>query len=265
MENFRIRAGGADVESNTVFGYPVHTHTYCEMTLYFPFDGSVAVNNRDICMDQITAILVKPFDFHKIEVRDDCGARFVKILFDESCLANGNVPETSFVIKIPSRSDFLTALFEEACANRGEKAYLKALINTIVCRIMMCGKRVNSAPGSGAQKLAAEAIKTVNADFCSAVTLQSVAKRLYITPQYLSQIFKAEAGIGFAEYVALLRLEKAAAMLCGTTESVTEICYMCGYKNLSHFLRSFKKKYGLSPKQYRKDMKCRREIKSADK
>ena len=265
MENFKMKAGETSAETKTVFSYPIHTHTYCELTLYSPFDGNISVNNQDISPDTVTAILVNPFDFHKIDVKNDCGAKYIKISFDEGCLAKGNVLETSFRLDGINPNGFLASLFAEAYAHRDEKVYFKSLINAIVCRISTDGEKISSASVTGGYKAASEAVKMINENFCSCITLQSVAKSLYITPQYLSQVFKSETGMGFAEYVVRMRLGKAAALLAETSDSVTDICFLCGYKNLSHFLRSFKREYGLSPNTYRKNVKAQKSFKQRTK
>lgn len=260
MENFKMKAGETAAESKTVFSYPIHTHTYCEMTLYFPFDGNISVNNQDIFADTVTAILINPFDFHKIDVKEDCGAKYIKISFDESCLAKDNIPETSFKLTGINPNGFLASLFAEAYAHCDEKVYFKFLINAIVYRISTDGEKISSASVTGGYKAALEAVKMINENFCSGITLQSAAKSLYITPQYLSQVFKSETGMGFAEYVVRMRLGKASALLADTADSVTDICFLCGYNNLSHFLRSFKREYGLSPNKYRTSIKLQRSL-----
>ena len=68
--------------------------------------------------------------------------------------------------------------------------------------------------------------------------------------QYLSSIFKQNIGIGFCEYLSDIRLRYATTLLTEKQNNITEICEACGYKNISHFIRSFKKKYGTSPSRY---------------
>jgi hypothetical protein len=61
--------GGIRVESAVVFGYPAHIHTYSEMILYEPFDGTVIVNDLHIRADSGCAVLIVPSDLHRIVVR----------------------------------------------------------------------------------------------------------------------------------------------------------------------------------------------------
>ena len=82
--------------------------------------------------------------------------------------------------------------------------------------------------------------------------LDSVAAELGITPQYLSRLFCKNAGVGFSQYLTRARLEKAAFYLKETNLTVTEIAYEVGYRDLSHFMRSFKKYFGVTPLGYKK-------------
>ena len=59
----------------------------------------------------------------------------------------------------------------------------------------------------------------------------------------------------FSEYLTYVRLHRAEKLLIETNESITKICENCGYGNFSHFIRTFKKAYGLSPMAYRVEKK----------
>ena len=76
--------GGLAVTSGEMYAYPPHTHAYCEMTLYEPFEGTITVNDQ--CVDMragYSVILMTPLDVHRIGVTSSRGARFIKIAFDE--------------------------------------------------------------------------------------------------------------------------------------------------------------------------------------
>lgn len=70
---------------------------------------------------------------------------------------------------------------------------------------------------------------------------------------YLCRLFRQELNTTPHKYLANLRLQAAADILrAGSSGSVTEIARMCGYHDPLYFSRMFKKKYGVSPREYAK-------------
>ena len=78
------------------------------------------------------------------------------------------------------------------------------------------------------------------------------------------RFFKKYIGVSCLEYIKNLRLEKAASRLAQGGQSVLDVSMSCGVSNLSYFYREFKKKYGMTPKQFigrrRRCRFCRRKI-----
>lgn len=79
-----------------------------------------------------------------------------------------------------------------------------------------------------------------------------VASRLNISASYLLHIYKTIFGQSLHQDIIKGRLGHAAQLLLVTNNSVSEIASACGYKNLEHFSRQFKKHYGVSPKKFRR-------------
>lgn len=71
------------------------------------------------------------------------------------------------------------------------------------------------------------------------------------TREHLSRCFKQYYGITPSQFVNNLRLTYAANLLCVSNLNVTDICYECGFENLSWFYTTFTKKFGVSPNKYR--------------
>lgn len=84
------------------------------------------------------------------------------------------------------------------------------------------------------------------------ITLAETAKHFYISPPYLSTKIHAITGQTFSELLRNYKLEKAAEALRYTTSKLEQICESVGYSDCAQFIRSFKKKYGMTPGQYRK-------------
>ena len=241
------------VESKTVFSYPIHSHSHYEMTLYMPFCGLIRINGAKYVPDTPLISLVAPFDFHVIEVEDGLGAEYIKLRFDVDVLDKSLRENASMVLKNIEENDALVTLFYEI-RRCGDSKYSRFLLNAVFCDLSKRAEAVASNKISSSFSFLASAISKIQSDFRENLTLNSVADELGITPQYLSRLFCKNAGLGFSAFLTRTRLEKAGLYLKETGFSVTEIAYEVGYRDLSHFMRSFKRYYGLTPLTYKKQL-----------
>ena len=83
------------------------------------------------------------------------------------------------------------------------------------------------------------------------MTLESCARKLGCEPMYLWQVFREQNHVTFSQYLEDYRLQKSVERLMTTDASVKEIAEEFGYANSQNFIRSFKKKTGCTPGQYR--------------
>jgi len=90
------------------------------------------------------------------------------------------------------------------------------------------------------------------------LTLKELSKNLDINPSYLSREFsKYFNDLSFGEYIRQLRIEKARELMQSSRYSLTEIAYLTGFSDQSHFTRIFKKHTGSNPSAYRKKIKSK--------
>lgn len=88
------------------------------------------------------------------------------------------------------------------------------------------------------------------------LTLKELSKDLEIHPAYLSREFsKYFDNLSFGEYLRKLRIDKALELLESTTYTLTDIAYLTGFSDQSHFTRIFKQHTGKNPSTYRKGLK----------
>ncbi|MFA9463184.1 MAG: helix-turn-helix domain-containing protein [Velocimicrobium sp.] len=113
----------------------------------------------------------------------------------------------------------------EVCTERKQKR-----INTYVIQCEKCVSKCYSDPNFSYQMLAEE---------------------VGITPYYLGTIFKLEKGESIREYVNTIRLEHACELLEETNHTIKFIAEEVGFISCNHFFMSFKRKYGMTPKNYR--------------
>jgi hypothetical protein len=87
-----------------------------------------------------------------------------------------------------------------------------------------------------------------------AMSLHQVSEQLEINPAYLSREFsKYFENLSFGEYIRKMRIEKAMHLMDTTAYSLTEIAYLTGFSDQSHFTRIFKKQTGQIPTVYKKN------------
>ncbi len=83
------------------------------------------------------------------------------------------------------------------------------------------------------------------------LSVSDIAASLYVTPNYLSRLFKKVTGEGCNEYIVRKRIEKAKLLLETTNFKTSRIALMVGYRDTNYFSLAVKKNTGMSPKKYR--------------
>lgn len=96
-------------------------------------------------------------------------------------------------------------------------------------------------------------INYLNENYENKISLDQIAHNMYLSPVYISKIFKEETGESPINYLIKIRLEKAKDILINTEGgSIKSIANRVGYEDVYHFSKLFKKYYGISPLYYKK-------------
>ena len=96
------------------------------------------------------------------------------------------------------------------------------------------------------------AARYINEHFRQQISAADIAAAAGFSPNYLSRKFREAAGIGVHDYLVFIRLRSAAFELISTNDSVTDIALRNGFSDSNYFKDVFKKKYGMTPREYRK-------------
>jgi YesN/AraC family two-component response regulator len=128
-----------------------------------------------------------------------------------------------------------------------EEFFLKIFENLIYEIAEISG---NSRYSENVQK----AIIYIKAHFKEEITLSNLALELKMNSAYLSSIFNHEVGMGFSEYINNLRLEYAKELIDLKKNKIKEVVVLSGFNNYPYFFQLFKKKYGITPKEYIKEL-----------
>ncbi|PHV69291.1 AraC family transcriptional regulator [Sporanaerobium hydrogeniformans] len=102
-----------------------------------------------------------------------------------------------------------------------------------------------------------EIINYIKRNYKEDLTLEGVAEKFAFSPTYLSRIFQKYASINYKSYLLNVRVEFAYKELCNTEATIGEIAINNGFPDSRSFSKTFYKRYGLLPSDYRKEMKKR--------
>jgi AraC-like DNA-binding protein len=83
------------------------------------------------------------------------------------------------------------------------------------------------------------------------ITLAEAAGSVFLSPAYLSRLFKEKMGINFIDYCTRIRMEYASRMLVNSSYKTYEVADMVGYDNPKNFTRAFKQFYNITPREMR--------------
>lgn len=138
-------------------------------------------------------------------------------------------------------------------ANQIECAETFEVLITIIAEMLKkycyLAKNYSLAVYSGTIK---NAILYIQMNLCAPISTKEIAKNLNVSPNYLSNQFKAEVGTTITDYIRTGRIEMSLKLLNTTELSIQDISFQIGIDDASYFSKQFKRQVGMSPLQYQK-------------
>ena len=95
-------------------------------------------------------------------------------------------------------------------------------------------------------------LKYVENHYMDKITIEDIADEVGLSQSHFMKYFKNTMGTSFIEYLNEYRLTMASRLLVSSDSSILDIAAEVGYENLSYFNRTFKKRFEMTPREYRK-------------
>lgn len=118
----------------------------------------------------------------------------------------------------------------------------------------LAASRFQQAGNGNMRKL----LEYIDEHYSEPLSLSSLSRHFHFNPSYLSSYFSAHNDEGFSEYLNKIRIAKAAELLRADEMAISEISARVGYSDHSYFTKVFKKQTGMSPSQYRRQHRSKR-------
>lgn len=104
-------------------------------------------------------------------------------------------------------------------------------------------------------KRVAKIISYVHQNYMNKITLEDIGELVQMSPEGVSRFFKSKTRQTFLNFLNNYRLNHVIDRMLKTDDFISEICYECGFNNISNFNRFFRKKIGMTPSEYRLHIK----------
>jgi len=133
----------------------------------------------------------------------------------------------------------------------GYETVLKAQTNILLTFVF----RMMAGLGGGRDTLGPEFLEYLRQRCAEKLSLQELSRSCFYNPSYFSRRFKECYGITVTDFIARSRLEKAKRLLEDTAMPVEDVARECGFGSKNAFYKIFKEQLGMTPKEYRQQVK----------
>lgn len=144
---------------------------------------------------------------------------------------------------LSDRISIMDKLYQQTTIT-GLKAYMLSLLHDLSAYV--AGK--NTSRNS---RIVSSICTIVQEGYASELSVSRIAEEVFLTPNYISLLFKKETGRTITDYITQIRIGKAKELLLTTDLKVMEISERVGYENPHYFSTVFKKTTGLHPLKFR--------------
>ena len=245
-----------------------HYHDYYEIFLTMDAEISHLVNDSQQLLKEGSLVFIRPADIHTFEYDGKNNFTFVNLTFTKETIEQlfhylstgfpspymleSRLPPT-VVLSTPEKKRLFAKMQELNTINWDDKKQLKLHMRTLLVEIFTryfidVQKKDTTAIPYWLEILCERMKKTANFMAGTERMIELSGK----SREHLARSFKKHLDMTMTEYVNDLRINYFANMLKSSNIPILDLCYECGFQNISWCYTLFKKKYGISPKDFRK-------------
>jgi len=254
------------------FDFPLHYHEEYELNLIVNAKGAKRIVGDHIdAIDDLELVLVGPNLYHawfthKCESEEirELTIQFHKDLFEDRFLRRNQLSFIKTMFEKAQRGILFSRETIERLQPRilglGQKNGFDSVLELLsILHDLSTSRNIRTLSDASSNneqlhynsRRIEKVFEYMNAHYSRAITLTEVARVANMPEASFSRFIKKRIGNTFVDSLNEIRLGHATRMLIDTTHNVAEVAYKCGFNNISNFNRTFKKKKGCTPKEFR--------------
>ena len=256
-----------------------HYHDYIELTYVLKGKCNYEINGKLYEVKKGDILFINPNDTHTTIITDKtCPPELFAIGFTDISMSGLNMAENTFEFnEIPvvyscpdnlrqSILPIIERILEEKTNKLpGRYFYMHASLVQLLLEIIRhfykpaCISNTYLLSDINEETLSVKGKKEIVSSICTymeehyerKLSLDDIASNMYLSPIYISKLFKEQTGDSPINYLISIRLKKAASLLKNSQLPIKEISSLVGYDNPYYFSKLFKKHFNITPKEFR--------------
>ncbi len=238
--------------------YIIHSKEFCNIAKKTAAGYELCMRCKKVC--NYRALRTKkafsglcPFGLFEAVYPVVCGGAVIGIVYVGGTVRNfsDSYAKLQKALYTGADGEALCRLLHEYETDLGAEKYF--LIAEVVADYIIKFYTASKKSPKQYHRAVALAMHCADVNYYHPLALKSIAASCFVNEKYLGRIFKEQTGRTFHEYLNAVRLERAAQLLTVGDDSIIQVALSCGFNSPSYFNREFVKKYGVTPKKYRKN------------
>ncbi len=269
-----------NIRKHTRFiNFPSHKHNYIEFNYIYQGKLTQIIDNKEITLQKGELIFLNQYITHEIKasrkediiinfiIRPEFFDYIITLLGNENIISKfllttlyTNYDEGEYLyFKVSERKDIQNLLeriiIEIYTSSIMKKATIKLLVGLLLVELIKNSQNIEAYSVDNYEKLLIiQSLKYID-EFYDKGTLLELAEKLKQPDYKLSKLIKKHTKMTFKELLQEKKLSKAIELIKSTNYSIVEIIDLVGYENPTYFYKIFKNKFGMTPRDYKLNIK----------
>lgn len=239
-----------------------HWHEHIELLYFLDGEGEMWIGGESVRVGKDDLAVVNSSEVHSFVA--SVPLRYICVLIYPAFFSDVDVRGVRIKTKVSGdeyvRESFYNMMSESGSDDPAADMMLKSYTYSLMAYLV----RAFSVPNLSDEEFErgnrqllrlSSVIERINSSYKERLSTRELARAAYMTESHFCRFFKRMTGVSAVKYINDLRVERASVLLLETEAPITEIAAAVGFLDVNYFSRVFRAVRGVSPCEYRKNMK----------
>ena len=254
-ENMRVSYREGTLDGEHIFEN--HSHTRYEMIAVFEGKISIVADNEKYMLGAGEIIMIPPLTYHSVFTVGDITYKRATVLFDESLIPSEirddfNLKISSHPVSRESTQRGLMKMLLDIFAEENIERYMPLVSGLLTEAMYIHTYRAGESERVSVNPTVTAVVEYIDSHFREKILLDDMAASLFLSKSTVCHVFQSEMKISPKQYILQKKLAYAASLILSGT-AAAEAAREVGYENYANFYKAFKKAFGESPREKKRN------------